>query len=203
MRRIEVSVYAVVLRGSLLLLHADVLALVLSFSGRDGAPGAARQPLTFLAPPRKVSKRRRPLRPSPSFGGVPGGVRGKMGKEASRCAPASFLIHFPPPSAGWPPRGKRNRLACGIGMGRVMRDHGLWMGAEEMGDGYEHHPPNIRLNSDARDRTPMTRSRRRAASRAKPQASRTGFPLGSQPAECAEKWISKTVERSDSVLPIF
>jgi len=63
--------------------------------------------------------------------------------------------------------------------------------------------PSICLNNDAGDRTPMTRSRRRAASDAMPQASRSGSPLGSQPAECAEKWISKTVERSDSVLPIF
>ncbi len=99
MRRIEVGVYAVGLRGSLLLLPADVLALCLSFSGRKGAPGAARQPLTFFAPPKKVSKERRPLPLSPF--GVPAEPRGKMGKEASRYAPASFLIHFSAQFSGW------------------------------------------------------------------------------------------------------
>jgi len=66
-----------------------------------GLPGAARQPLTFLASPRKVSKRRRPLGRSPF--GVPGVGRYKSGRENNslRSDIFPFLIRFSPADTGY------------------------------------------------------------------------------------------------------
>src|SRR5450830_1558131 len=63
-------------------------------------PGVARQLLTFLASPRKVSKRRRPLGRSPF--GVPGAGRHKSGRKKTRCAQTVFPSLsdlYPPPPA--------------------------------------------------------------------------------------------------------
>jgi len=64
-------------------------------------PGAARQPLTFLAPPRKVSKRRRPLGRSPF--GVPGADRRKSGEKINSLRSDRFFlfIRFAPAATGY------------------------------------------------------------------------------------------------------
>jgi len=89
---------------------------------RTTKPGAARQPLTFLASPRKVSKRRRPQVRSPF--GVPGGVRRKSGGETNSLRSDKFplFIRFAPAATGcsqagipdWLAAHRQGALACGI-----------------------------------------------------------------------------------------
>src|SRR5450830_282605 len=93
------------LRCSVLLFSVCLLLLFGSFGflspDRPGLPGAARQPLTFLAPPRKVSKRRRPLGRSPF--GVPGAGRHKSGRENNslRSDIFPFFFRFAPAVTGY------------------------------------------------------------------------------------------------------
>ena len=83
------------------LFRSCVDALLMLFFLRSTKPGAARQPLTFLASPRKVSKRRRPLGRSPF--GVPGAGRHKSGRENNslRSDIFPFLIRFAPAVTGY------------------------------------------------------------------------------------------------------
>src|SRR5690606_41090650 len=79
-----------------------------------GLPGAARQPLTFLVSPRKVSKRRRPQGTAPS--GSPTGQYEKWETGETRfaqTAPVSFSIFRIAQSAA-PQRKLPGRLAFGI-----------------------------------------------------------------------------------------
>src|SRR5450830_1104921 len=93
------------LRCSVLLFSVCLLLLFGSFGflspDRPGLPGAARQPLTFLAPPRKVSKRRRPLGRSPF--GVPGADRRKSGEKINSLRSDRFFlfIRFAPAATGY------------------------------------------------------------------------------------------------------
>ncbi|WP_199525588.1 MULTISPECIES: hypothetical protein [unclassified Herbaspirillum] len=78
---------------------------------RTTKPGAARQPLTFFASPKKVSKERRPQVRSPF--GVPGVVEHKSGRETNslRSDKFPFFIRFVLAAAGCSQAGIPDWLA--------------------------------------------------------------------------------------------
>jgi hypothetical protein len=108
------------------------LLILILFFLRATKPGAARQPLTFLASPRKVSKRRRPQVRSPY--GVPGVVRHKSGGETNSLRSDKFplFIRFAPDATGCSQAGIPDWLAAhrqgggGGSMAVVLRD--VWQG---------------------------------------------------------------------------
>jgi hypothetical protein len=95
----------------------------MEFSLRANKPGAARQPLTFLVSPRKVSKRRRPQGCCPF--GVPEKMQGEAGSAATRPAGSNIRASLSASPCTFSAASKRNcqvaaslrsPSACGAGI---------------------------------------------------------------------------------------